>query len=242
MTIRLYKVRIVAMVALGAAMLAACSDRSPVESSRDLFTASRSAYEALGLGAPVHRLRPGVDSVAIARLLAKLPAGTRAAAHAAFEQRVGAAMTLHSEQADVQADIDGIVRGETVYAEAHRKLGKPIWNRPISVLLVSGGTPIVRVWSAKLGGRAEYIVVSDSAATPQLLSAALRYVARSRSSGRPIPGGYVELHPRASATTRLPSSWYSYLTNEITLLRAQPIGTVTGIGTGRLLTISSVGQ
>jgi len=189
-----------------------------------------------------HELREGVDSIRLNAMLSKLPATVRVAARSAFEKQVGGLTTLHSDQPDVQADIDAIASGEAKFAAARAKVSQSVWKDPVTLVLTPGSTPRVEVWRSNPGRRTEAVVISEGAASPEYLSLALRYLARRRARGAQLPGAHIAFHAPAPTSERLPDSWRAYLVAKLAALQAQPITPVADIGTGRSLVIPQVGR
>jgi hypothetical protein len=225
--------------ALAGLLLIGCStDQGPLQPSetdavapgRDFMLHSRTG-----------KLRPGVDSIALLRLLGAVPPSMRTMVRAAFEEHQGASLRLSARDPSVQALFDSIMGSPPAVAQvsansdARRTPPAPV----VLALLPGSAGPTVDIRPGFAPLNRDVVVLHDDGLDAGKLGEALRTLAIVRQRGldrqTSEPVRYRSNSPHSQST-----AWTQYLTRKISEVRHSPEFYVRGLGQVRLLEVPSV--
>lgn len=191
------------------------------------------------------RLRPGIDSVALERLLASLPESARALARSAYQMDADLYVSLSvAGDSGLAARVAAVTApGQSAQVRLARAAAN-IWSEPVTLALVPDGAAGLTISRSMVRAEGDRILIPMGLANVEHLSAALRMLARLRQR-EATTSRNISLVFRAterSLPSELPSSWRSYLEGKLNELRAARMERLPGLGDARVVRIARMGS
>jgi len=224
------------------AILAGCSTDPAVQSGRD--SGVRHDVATSLLAGRSGRLREGVDSLALARLLEAVPPEARTLVRASFEERTDDLQIDLSVIEGVEG-LDSLLAAVTAPGRQPRPMENSVWSRPVTfVLREDDDSEEIRI--VRRAGRegGDEIILSRATANRGQVTDALRVLAALREQQGMVPAQdhVARVTVRgAGPSGPQPASWSSYLDRTLADLKASPRRAVSGLG-ARVLVVEAIGQ
>ncbi len=239
------------LVIVAAAMAAASCNNDETTFQYQPSFDSESLVVALTRGQP-RPLQPGVDTIALQRLLGALPVESRPIVRAAFEDHPDRLYDLGSITGvpGSAAMIDAVTAPRRAAATPRSaSSGGNVWDAPVTIVLVAGDTPDAsRPMIKRRGGAGagDLIVLREVDASVSQLSQALRTLAvlRRKHGVLKTEDRVTPLMFRSTIAVRQqePGSWVAYLNMKLSEVRSKRATRVPGIGMARVLEIARLGH
>jgi len=207
----------------------ACEQQSaPQDSSTD------STDVSLVLSASSGNFAPGTDTIALLRLLERVPPEAHPVVRSAFRSRDDHRILIVDSIEGVPRALVEAVSGHAEVSSNEEESVGNVWAEPVSlVLLENMSTEHVRI-ARYTGDRGDRLIISRAAASPVKVTAGLRALAalRRRQGIRATRDftARVDLGVDQSDGDRMPQSWRRLITQKLSDLRHAPVEILDGLG------------